>query len=237
MLKFTEGRIALSALILFAFWLFVVLPFLNMPERPLSLCAEADKLGFWQKTSCDPIAYFTLWLMISTSVLGAATIGLWVATIWSARIAERALTEHERPWLFFSSAGIQLRVTPASGLPPPNNFYVALFWENVGRAPALIDGCDIKFIDKDDLPVRPEYSNCIPLATDRTVPVGGRVQTNQVGPTVPLKNGKPIQYVMVGRMRYRGLNCREYVTGFAIEIAPHMPAFVACSNRAYEYYT
>jgi hypothetical protein len=224
MLKWNEGKVALGALIFFAFWLFVVLPFLNAPDKASAICADVEKLGFWQKTRCDPIAYFTLWLMISTAVLGAATIGLWVATIWNARIAERA--------------GIQLRIKPASGLPPPNSFYVELFWENVGRAPALVEGCDVKFADKDDLPAQPDYSNCVPLNTDRTVPVGGRFQTNQIGPSVALKkNGQPINYVLFGRMRYRELNGRSHETGFAIEIAPFMPAFMAYPNRAYEYYT
>jgi hypothetical protein len=236
MFKWTEGKIALLALILFAFWLFVVLPFLNSPTGPLNVCAEVDKLGFWQKTNCDPIAYFTLWLMASTVVLGLATIGLWFATIRGARIAERALTEHERPWLFFSSAGIQLR-DPHSQPRPPNQFHVELLWENVGRAPALIDGCDAKFVDKDDLPARPDYSDCVQLDTDRTLPVGERFQTNLIGPTVPTKNGKPIQYVMIGRMRYSELNGKQHETGFAIEIAPFMPAFASCSNKAYEYYT
>ena len=236
-MKPTEGRVALSALIFFAFWLFVILPFLYMPERHPAICAEMDKLSFWQRTGCDPIAFFTLWLMISTAVLGAATIGVWVATIWSGRIAERALTEHERPWLFFSSAGIQLRSQPTGRLPPPNNFFVELFWENVGRAPALIDGCDVKFVDKDELPPRPDYSNCMPLSADRTAPVGVKFRTGQVGPVVALKNGQPIQYVLIGRMRYSELSGRQHVTGFAIEIAPHMAAFVSSSNRAYEYYT
>jgi hypothetical protein len=236
MSKSTEGKIAIAALTFFALWLFVVLPFLYLPEKPL-LCAEADKLSFWQRTSCDPIAYFTLWLMASTAVLGLATIGLWFATIRGARIAERALAEHERPWLFFSSAGIQLRDTHSQPR-PPNQFYVELFWENVGRAPALIEGCDVKFIDKDILPEIPDYSNCVPLGTNRSVAVGTHFQTEKIGPNIPVnKDGKVIQYVMVGRMRYCELNGKSHETGFAIEIAQFMPAFVSCSNRAYEYYT
>jgi hypothetical protein len=230
----SDGRIAFYAIIFFGFWLFVVLPILHS-QAPI--CSDPEKLTFWQKTGCDPVAYFTLWLMIFTAALGAATIGLLFATNRTAQIAERALTEHERPWLFFSGATIQLRFMPLTGLPPANHFYVELHFENVGRAPALVDACEFQFIDKDDLPNSPDYSQCQPLNTDRAIRTGGKFSTNQVGPTIAMKNGTPINYVMFGRLRYRELMGKEHVVGFAIEIAPHMPAFVSSSNKAYEYYT
>jgi hypothetical protein len=101
MSKLSDSRVALYALIFFAFWLFVVLPFLYAPDHNPEPCEHVEKLGFWQKTRCDPVAYFTLWLMAFTGVLGIATIGLLFATNRTAQISERALSEHERPWVFF----------------------------------------------------------------------------------------------------------------------------------------
>lgn len=36
--------------------------------------------GFWEKTTNDPTAYFTLWLVVFTGVLAVSTIGLWIVT-------------------------------------------------------------------------------------------------------------------------------------------------------------
>src|SRR5215470_11139456 len=45
--------------------------------RPDSLKASEN---LWQKTTSDPLAFFTFCLMIFTAVLAAATLGLWVVT-------------------------------------------------------------------------------------------------------------------------------------------------------------
>ena len=47
---------------------------------------ESNKT-FWEKTRCDPISFFTLCLMISTTVLAASTIGLWIVT-WRSGIRQ-----------------------------------------------------------------------------------------------------------------------------------------------------
>jgi hypothetical protein len=215
------------------------LSFCRFSTRPATVPNYVTTLRSSVFGKSDPVAFFTLWLVAFTGILGIATIGLLFATNRTAQIAERALTEHERPWIFFSGATISLRSVPASGLPPPNNFYVSLHWTNVGRAPALIDACEFVFVDKDCLPPFPDYSNVQQLNTNRTMAAGDDFRTNDVGPASygTLKNGQAVQLVMFGRLRYRELNGKEHTTGFAIEIAPQMAAFVACSNAAYEYYT
>ncbi len=45
------------------------------------------KDGFWEKTTDDPVAYFTLCLVGFTAVLAVSTIGLWVVT-WRASVAQ-----------------------------------------------------------------------------------------------------------------------------------------------------
>jgi hypothetical protein len=88
-------------------------------------------------------------------------------------------------------------------------------------------------------PPLPNYSNVQQLGTRRTMATGDDFQTNDVGPAAygELKEGRAVQLVMFGRLRYRELNGKEHATGFAIEIAPQFAAFVACSNASYEYYT
>ena len=52
-----------------------------------------------------------VWTAIFTAVLTGSTILLWVSTRQSARIAERALTEHERPWIFRDIVHVRWRVS------------------------------------------------------------------------------------------------------------------------------
>lgn len=150
-------------LIAFSFWLFVALPFLNStPQRSdqhqaaqytseTSGTENKPKEPFWQRATDDPVAVFTLALVIFTFVLAVSTIGLWIVTwragvrqskdmlgaIAAAEAANKLNREHfilgERPWLkpeikiasplYFDgkSATITLEVTV----------------KNVGRTPAF----------------------------------------------------------------------------------------------------
>jgi hypothetical protein len=60
-------------------------------QAPDKCSAEQSKNhGFWEKADCDPVAYFTLWLVgftgvlaVSTIILAVSTIALWVETRWA----------------------------------------------------------------------------------------------------------------------------------------------------------
>lgn len=105
-----------GGLFLFAFWLFVALPFLygvprhSQEDRASYKCSteENKNYGFWEKTSCDPTAYFTLWLVGFTAVLAVSTIGLWGATYLLYRAGERALETTERAFVFIDGFNIEL---------------------------------------------------------------------------------------------------------------------------------
>jgi hypothetical protein len=56
------------------------------------------------------------------------------------------------------------------------------------------------------------------------------------GPEIGIKDGRPIQFVLVGRLTYRDLSGLTHHTGFALEVAPMMPAFVPHANSAYDYH-
>jgi hypothetical protein len=86
--KLSESRVVIAGLFIFAFWLLVALPFLyGVPryshDETANKCTseESKNHGFWEKASCDPTAYFTLWLVAFTGILAVSTIGLGVATL------------------------------------------------------------------------------------------------------------------------------------------------------------
>lgn len=111
--KITEGRLALGSLFLFAFWLFVVLPFLySVPlgehRASPTKCSPAtiQSLEFWDRAACDPVAYFTGWLVAFTGVLAFSTIGLWVATGSAARNQTRDTRILQRAYIAVDGGGI-----------------------------------------------------------------------------------------------------------------------------------
>jgi hypothetical protein len=82
-----------------------------------------------------------------------------------AQIAERTLTEIERPWLFVAGATITRREMPNEPL-VPNNWFISFRCQNAGRMPAVVEQCIIKIADKDALPPTPDYSG--PVGTLRS---------------------------------------------------------------------
>jgi hypothetical protein len=98
-----EARIALGGLAGIFIWLFVVLPFYyGQHDSAAYKCSttESENYGFWEKTRCDPIAYFTLWLVGFTGVLAASTIGLWIVT-WRIAVSTKKRDETlERAYLW-----------------------------------------------------------------------------------------------------------------------------------------
>jgi hypothetical protein len=91
--KPADGQLAIGALITFALWIFVALPLYYGPRADpaaYNCSAKEEKdYGFWEKTRCDPVAYFTAWLVGFTGVLAASTIGLLTATWLAARKQSR----------------------------------------------------------------------------------------------------------------------------------------------------
>jgi hypothetical protein len=91
--KLTDGRMAIGALAAFAFWIFVALPLYYGPrdDSAAHKCSaqEEKNYGFWEKARCDPVAYFTAWLVGFTGVLAVSTIGLWVVTWQSGKRQSR----------------------------------------------------------------------------------------------------------------------------------------------------
>jgi hypothetical protein len=111
MRKLTDERLAIGALIAFAFWIFVALPLIYGPRddsAPHKCSAkEIENYDFWEKTRCDPVAYFTIWLVSFTGALAISTIGLWIVT-WRSGVNQRRDTRIlERAYLAVEPASIK----------------------------------------------------------------------------------------------------------------------------------
>ncbi len=110
MLKSKDSPLAILALIFFVVWLFVFLPIYYgpSPNQTPNKCSkeQSEHHGFWEKVNCDPTAYFTLWLVAFTGVLGISIIGLW----WETKsAAERQSTDTkilQRAYISVEPAGI-----------------------------------------------------------------------------------------------------------------------------------
>jgi hypothetical protein len=109
----SERHLIIGGLFFFAFWLFVALPFFYTIPRyerdEVSKCAgeESKNHGFWEKTKCDPTAYFTLWLVAFTGVLAASTIGLWIVTARGVRNQTADTRVLQRAYLNVLPLGIE----------------------------------------------------------------------------------------------------------------------------------
>jgi hypothetical protein len=67
----------------------------------------------WEKTTTDPVAFFTFWLVIFTGVLGASTVLLWRAGVRQAELTQAALIAEQRAWIMISLDIESFRFGPA----------------------------------------------------------------------------------------------------------------------------
>jgi hypothetical protein len=81
----------------------------------------------------------------------------------------------------------------------------------------------------------PDYTGALPLAVLRTVSVGETVDTDEVGPSPIGRNISGVELVFFGRLIYKELNGKPHHTGFALRVAPMMPAHVPYGNDNYDY--
>jgi hypothetical protein len=206
--KVSDGKLAIGGLIALSIWIFVVLPFLySVPSydqsKDHSAQQAADSSGiqhkpkepFWQRATDDPVAVFTLALVVFTFVLAVSTIGLWIVT-WlgsrrqasdmeasiaaardSASAAMSALGT-ERAWMIFHKIdhGTFENAT-VNNIPHQDGFMFHIQWKNAGRSPAIKAMLYYKFrvADPKEKPeiFQPDWS-----AIDIQVPIGQGVEVS-----------------------------------------------------------
>jgi hypothetical protein len=209
--KPSEGAVAIGGLIALSFWLLVALPFLySVPksdpqhDQTANKCSaeESKKHGFWEKADCDPVAYFTLWLVGFTGVLAISTIGLWVVT-WrsgvrqsrdmvasidvgrkaaqAAALNARAAVEAERARLFpiIQPGNIYAIIERAPTYKPDDEIatpFVAYAVKNVGRTLATLKEISHQLVAIAELPREREYTPVIPFPIEHILEAGGTSQ-------------------------------------------------------------
>lgn len=154
----------------------------------------------------------------------------------SAKVAEQTLVEHERPWVFRYTVHVEWRDMPNI---PFNNWMISLKWKNVGRSPALIKKYEFSFVDKDKLPITPDYSKCTQVGVVSSIANGDSFKTQKVGLSLggeKRPDGKPVEYVFFGRLIYTDMNGRHHCSGFALMIAPIGCFALEYNSDSYNYY-
>ena len=133
----------------------------------------------WERTTSDPVAFFTFWLVVSTIGRGVSTVMLWRAgekqfrharrsaaiqardmrdsidaANRSAAASERALNELERPWLFVFDVSRPMNEAQ-------DDFFIEYTVVNYGKMPAIIEYPRIGFVfsDTSGFPQQPLYPN------------------------------------------------------------------------------
>jgi hypothetical protein len=96
---------------------------------------------FWQRTTEDPAAFFTLWVAAFTFVLAASTIALWIETRLSSKrqvIETRRIGEAQvRAYVDIAAASVVF-ASLAQGVAPPVDVqpFVNITAKNYGQSPA-----------------------------------------------------------------------------------------------------
>jgi hypothetical protein len=147
----------------------------------------------------------------------------------SADTSARALADFERPWLFSEGVTITARREP----PYENNWFIQFHFKNVGRMPAIVEACAVKFGERALLPPMPDYSNEAAIDISRTFAVGESAVTRAMGPALL---GHSREMVAYGRLTYVELNGKRHSTGFAYAVSPMFPASAIYASDAYSYY-
>jgi hypothetical protein len=83
---------------------------------------------FWQRTACDPVAFFTFVLAAFTGILAVATVFLWLATQKILAESSRTTRKQLRAYVYISDAMIIRR--------PGDQIQATVAFKNFGQTPA-----------------------------------------------------------------------------------------------------
>jgi hypothetical protein len=141
----------------------------------------------------------------------------------------------ERAWLFVDN----YRLASEDRYRTPNSWTIVLRWRNVGRAPAIVDEFVLKIEDADALPHAPDYAEAsLVVCNAHAVEPGHTFVTQRVGPSaaIALKDGRPVEFVVFGKLVYRQLGGGRHATGFALRVSPLAPTASLYRSDAYNYW-
>jgi hypothetical protein len=187
----------------------------------------------------DSLAVWTFVLNVGLTV---STIGLWTANNRSARIAQRALTDLERPWVFITDA------SPEGVFQDPS--YVEIEKGNFGRQTAIVKGLRAGYrVSSSEITVASlaeiktpqrdleELSNLVVAGPDKRYTSKIRFPTYPPG-VIPMGiAGGSYNYVLKGVILYKGPTETPYETAFCFRYDAKSESFLRFGGTKYNYAT
>jgi hypothetical protein len=217
-------------------------------QQPGNVASQREqKDGFWEKTSNDPVAYFTLWLVGFTGVLAVSTIGLWIVT-WRASvsqardmkasiaaseksvdIARDAMIAGERAFVFTTELIAYWELDPTTNL---YNWRFRPKWKNSGDTPTkhmiIFSECVLRTAPLPvgfdfNYPTRDTGTALIPPSTEAAGGVAPRFPAPAITPhdILDVQTGRKILYYW-GWAKYFDVfpDTPEHVTRFCWQVLP-----------------
>jgi hypothetical protein len=205
---------------------------------------ETNNVAHAEKAD-DRIARYTFWLAILTGALSVSTLLLWRVTKKSAEIAERALTELERPFV-----GIEIENTGFTVKDAKTDPYVMLDrdltfkFANYGRTPATITEMFDKFYvcEPGEMPppVSPTQGNKFPFgviigANERSAS-STRSPSKGIDPNLwqTFSTGENALF-LIGFVRFQDIFGKFHVTGFCLKFNKGDARFLFEGDKRYNY--
>ncbi len=187
------------------------------------------------------IVYFSGFLAVVTAILALYTGKLFRATVSLSKDSKETYERQrslERPWLFIDKIRVERREGAPIKPDLPNNWWISFIWKNIGRSPAFIESCIFNIESTDNLSEIPDYTNAGELTCPSTIAAGAEFETNKVGPAPEkgIKDGKPINLSVYGKLIYKELDGTQHHTGYAVDVSPHLPCASTSKCKNYEYH-
>jgi hypothetical protein len=147
--RLSNGEFALAMLVASLFWIFVLVWATSYsptdPEKEACYQAAAKSgrsteecKSFWEKTTSDPVAMFTLVLAVSTIGLWSATIGLYFAGERQFRLGREEFLSTHRPKIIVHAVDVKRFPDVArAGASEIDKLGAILLCINRGRSPAV----------------------------------------------------------------------------------------------------
>jgi hypothetical protein len=135
----------------------------NHQESYTEYCERKLNKTFWEKTRCDPVAYFTVWLVGFSGILAASTIGLWIVTWASAKAARGTVDAMRDDFISTHRPKIRIKHIWLNALPKAGEaITVTIIIVNTGSIAAEIrEGSFAAMVlpVEEDLPAEPPLAN------------------------------------------------------------------------------
>jgi hypothetical protein len=193
-------------------------------------------------------AVSTVFISLFTIVLALVTNRQARLTAQSVSIAERALVDLERPWIFIAGVTPRITVGPDKSVIPFIEYQI----QNQGRAPAIIKSRRTGMILVENIPNAPPFERTdqveewLVLKASGDYPLTQRCNDKVNIDTYGEIQSGAITCVFFGVIEYEGTARTQYTTRFGYIHEPRQARggesfendrFIVCNKNAYNQYT